>query len=464
MMQAGVRLRQDTETTLPELPEQHRIREKEEELHGLESVHMAESETKCTAPGPNTLEPECVTANSRVSDLHHTEASLIKTEADLSLINSGDLKTESLEFTELACLNRLCPDQIKTETNDRDYIKTENVSVLQDIKCIFMKSDEVKLESCEGLVSDLMNTELNGAGVDERAQRESWECAGEPNTNNKKSGKKQSVLMRDVQIHLRKMTPPYTLRERSFMNKSNLNKQQRIPTDERPYKCDQCEDSFQYMSHLKSHRRIHAGEKSYKCDQCKDSFRFMSNLISHQRIHAGEKPYKCDQSQRSFLSSKHLKSHQKVHASERPYKCDQCKDSFRNKSNLKNHQRIHAGEKPYKCDQSQRCFSNSKFLKSHQKIHTSERPYKCDLCKNSFRYMCNLKSHRRIHIGEKSYKCDQGQKCFFNSKYLKSPQKIDTSERPYKCDQCKDSFRFKSNLKSHQRIHAGEKPYKCHQC
>ncbi|KAJ8278481.1 hypothetical protein GJAV_G00088080 [Gymnothorax javanicus] len=58
-------LRQDTETTLPELPEQHRIREKEEELHGLESVHMAESEIKCTAPGLNTLEPECVTANCR---------------------------------------------------------------------------------------------------------------------------------------------------------------------------------------------------------------------------------------------------------------------------------------------------------------------------------------------------------------------------------------------------------------
>ncbi|KAJ8278434.1 hypothetical protein GJAV_G00087580 [Gymnothorax javanicus] len=66
MMQAGVCLRQDTETTQPELPEQHRIREKEEELQGLESVHMAESETKCTTPGLNTLEPECVTANSRL--------------------------------------------------------------------------------------------------------------------------------------------------------------------------------------------------------------------------------------------------------------------------------------------------------------------------------------------------------------------------------------------------------------
>ncbi|XP_061074984.1 uncharacterized protein LOC133109604 isoform X3 [Conger conger] len=61
MMQTGVILRQDTETTLPELIEQHRIRLKEEELGGL--VHMAESET-CAAAGLNTLEPVCVTLHS----------------------------------------------------------------------------------------------------------------------------------------------------------------------------------------------------------------------------------------------------------------------------------------------------------------------------------------------------------------------------------------------------------------
>ncbi|KAJ8362827.1 hypothetical protein SKAU_G00116580 [Synaphobranchus kaupii] len=66
MMQTGVCLRRDTETTLPELTEQHRIRPKEEELSGLESVHMAE--TECAAPGLNTLEPECVTAHS--GELH----------------------------------------------------------------------------------------------------------------------------------------------------------------------------------------------------------------------------------------------------------------------------------------------------------------------------------------------------------------------------------------------------------
>uniref|UniRef100_A0A0E9PBF4 Uncharacterized protein n=1 Tax=Anguilla anguilla TaxID=7936 RepID=A0A0E9PBF4_ANGAN len=61
---AGVCLRQDTETVLPEPTEQHRIRQKEKELSGLESVYMAESEMECAAPGLNTLEPECVTAHS----------------------------------------------------------------------------------------------------------------------------------------------------------------------------------------------------------------------------------------------------------------------------------------------------------------------------------------------------------------------------------------------------------------
>ncbi|KAJ8332416.1 hypothetical protein SKAU_G00425890 [Synaphobranchus kaupii] len=117
MMQPGVCLRRDTETPLPELTEQHRIRQKEEQLSGLESVHMAESETECAAPGLNTLEPECVTAHSRVSDVHHTHTSLIKTETDLGSTHTGDLiKTESLDSTELGYVTHLHPDQIKTET------------------------------------------------------------------------------------------------------------------------------------------------------------------------------------------------------------------------------------------------------------------------------------------------------------------------------------------------------------
>ncbi|KAJ8362737.1 hypothetical protein SKAU_G00115680, partial [Synaphobranchus kaupii] len=186
-MQAGVCLRRDTETTLPELTEQHRIRQKEEQLSGLESVHMAESETECAAPGLNTLEPECVTAHSGVSDVHHTHSSLIKIETDLGSTHTGDLKTESLDSTELGYVTHLHPDQIKTETDDGGCLMAGHISDLQDIKSVDIKSDKMKCESSECLVSDLiMNTVMNRAGVDHKDQTEPWQCAGEPNTNCKK--------------------------------------------------------------------------------------------------------------------------------------------------------------------------------------------------------------------------------------------------------------------------------------
>ncbi|KAG5853637.1 hypothetical protein ANANG_G00028100, partial [Anguilla anguilla] len=184
MMQAGVYLRQDTETTLPELTEQHRIKQKEEKLSGLQSVHMAESETECAAPGLNTL--ECVTAHSGVSDVHHTHTSLIKTETDLGTAYIGDLiKTESLDSTELGYVAHLHPDQIKTEADNGGYLKAEHNSDLH-IQYVNIKSDQMKYESSECLVSDVMNTVMNGAAVGHKDQTESGQCAGEPNQNCKK--------------------------------------------------------------------------------------------------------------------------------------------------------------------------------------------------------------------------------------------------------------------------------------
>ena len=182
-MQAGVCLRQDTETTLPELTEQHRIRMKEEELSGLESVHMEESETECAAPGLNTLEPECVTAHSGVSDVHHTHTSVIKTEADLGSTHTGDLKTECLDSTELGYGAHLHPDQIKTETDDGGYHEAEHISDLHVSEYVNITSDRLKCELSECSVNDVMDTVVTGAGVDLKDQTEPWQCAGEQNPN-----------------------------------------------------------------------------------------------------------------------------------------------------------------------------------------------------------------------------------------------------------------------------------------
>ncbi|KAJ8362643.1 hypothetical protein SKAU_G00114740 [Synaphobranchus kaupii] len=417
MMQTGVCLRRDTETTLPELTEQHRIRLKEEQLSGLESVHMAESETVCAGPGLNTLEPECVTAHSGVSDVHHTHASLIKMENDLSSTKTRDLiKTESLDSTELGYVTHLHPDQIKTETDDGGYHKAENISHLQDIKCVDIKCAQIKCESSGSLVSDLLKTVMNGADVNHKGQTEPWKCTEEPNTN-----------------------------------------------CENPYKCTQCQMCFRAKSSLNVHVRIHTGEQPFKCIHCGKCFYKISNLNTHLRIHTGEKPYKCIHCGKCFYKISNLNTHLRIHTGEKPYKCIPCGKCFSHISTLNSHLRIHTGEKPYKCIHCGKCFSRMSHLNEHQRIHTGEKPYKCIPCGKCFSHRSNLNSHLRIHTGDKPYKCIPCGKCFSQISNLNGHLRIHTGEKPYKCINCGKCFSSKSRLNRHKMIHTGEKPYKATQ-
>ncbi|KAJ8363003.1 hypothetical protein SKAU_G00118340 [Synaphobranchus kaupii] len=525
-IEAGVCLRQETETTRPELTEQHRIRQKEEELSGLESVHMAESETECAAPGLNTLEPECVSAHSGVSDVHHTHTSMIKTETDLDSIQTAGLKTENLYSTELGYETHLHPDQIKTETDDGGYIKPEH-SNLQDIKCVNIKYDQMKCECSESLVSDLMSTVMNAAGVDDKSQTESWQCAGEPNANCEKKeihdmptqcGKlnhhcdinnennqtrnfQKITNSRNKHVHCRGMNvilEPVIMNFKknqgylnSFENETIHPNKGEIYTWEKPYKCTQCQKLYKRRGHLKDHMRIHTGEKPYKCAHCEKCFSTNSVLIRHLSIHTGEKPYKCTQCEKLYKRRGHLKDHMRIHTDEKPkctqcekcfrmnsalmkclhihtgekpYKCTQCDKSYNTRRSLKDHMRIHTDEKPYMCTQCEKCFCTKSVLVRHLRIHTGEKPYKCTQCVKCFNRKSDLKNHLRIHTGEKPYNCTQCEKCFSTNSLLIRHLRIHTVEKPYKCTQCEKLYKTRGHLKDHIRSHTGEKPYKCTQC
>ncbi|KAJ8362689.1 hypothetical protein SKAU_G00115200, partial [Synaphobranchus kaupii] len=332
MMQAGVCLRRDTETTLPELTEQHRIRQKEEQLSALESVHMAESETECAAPGLNTLEPECVTAHSGVSDVHHTHSSLIKIETDLGSTHTGDLKTESLDSTELGYVTHLHSDQIKTETDDGGYLKAEYISDLKDIKCADIKSDKMKCESSESLVSDVMNTVMNGAGVDHKDQTEPWQCAGEPNTNCKNEEIHDLVTQFGDFKHRRDINNEDN--QTRIVKKSTNGRNRHINclrtslvTD--PMICSSSKDPnllnfFEKQTNHENKGKVNIGVMLYKCTQCEKCFNSKCSLNKHSRIHTGEKPYKCTQCGKLFSEISNLNRHKRIHTGERPHKCSQC--------------------------------------------------------------------------------------------------------------------------------------------
>lgn len=66
---------------------------------------------------------------------------------------------------------------------------------------------------------------------------------------------------------------------------------QRVHTEERFYKCNDCEKSFKSSSNLNKHQKIHIEEKSFSCNKRKKTFSQFIDLSWHQQICTGEKLY-----------------------------------------------------------------------------------------------------------------------------------------------------------------------------
>ena len=64
---------------------------------------------------------------------------------------------------------------------------------------------------------------------------------------------------------------------------------------EKPFKCSDCESGFTKQRSLKIHMRtVHAGEMPYKCKHCEKLFTQGGALNVHMRSHTEERPFKCN--------------------------------------------------------------------------------------------------------------------------------------------------------------------------
>lgn len=64
---------------------------------------------------------------------------------------------------------------------------------------------------------------------------------------------------------------------------------------------------------LKLHLNVHSEEKPYKCMECEVSLRSSASLIVHMRGHSGEKPFHCETCGKDFNQGSNMRTHKKTH-------------------------------------------------------------------------------------------------------------------------------------------------------
>ena len=107
-----------------------------------------------------------------------------------------------------------------------------------------------------------------------------------------------------------------------------------------------------YMTHL----RWHSGKRPFACAMCEKSFRDRSELNRHSRRHTGDLPYKwaayckaildlgslssilcrCNTCGKGFLRKERYITHMRIHTGEKPFVCGVCTRGYRDKRELKN--------------------------------------------------------------------------------------------------------------------------------
>lgn len=74
--------------------------------------------------------------------------------------------------------------------------------------------------------------------------------------------------------------------------KEHLDQHMRGHSNERPYKCSECEKAFKRHEHLTRHSVIHSGNKNYLCEVCQKAFSRKDHLNKHAQTHSGTRKNK----------------------------------------------------------------------------------------------------------------------------------------------------------------------------
>ncbi|XP_019742148.1 zinc finger protein 37 homolog [Hippocampus comes] len=158
--------------------------------------------------------------------------------------------------------------------------------------------------------------------------------------------------------------------------------------------------------------RCHTDDRCWKCSQCDKVFFNQTHLNRHMGWHTGERPFMCSDCGQAFFKEPHLTTHRRTHTGEKPFSCSVCSKSFSVRFGLTQHMRTHNQEKPFRCSVCDKRFAYPVSLMRHASTHTGENTHSCSVCHASFRLRSSLMIHMRIHTGEKLFSCPVCKKTF----------------------------------------------------
>ena len=154
-------------------------------------------------------------------------------------------------------------------------------------------------------------------------------------------------------------------------NLSNHMARHNLP--ERSVKCTECNRMYFTEQDMKKHVEMHKRNRKltdYVCTICGWTTKSHGGhtLKRHMVTHTDERPFKCDQCDMRFKSTDTMMSHKTaVHVAERNHKCSYCQKEFKKGFALKRHLDIHVGNFSAHCKICDKSFVQKDNYKLHMK-------------------------------------------------------------------------------------------------